>query len=134
MRREWCTKERRNSDLCRSRDMELHVDTHDFWLMHEQYCEDEKRADGRPASAERSPKSPRSTTRENRDRRERWTYGPREPRLPHHPEDGGWDRDNAGPGPASTFRAAEGETGPTRARSLREAGTLKLGSFYVWFG
>ena len=64
MRREWCTKERRNSDLCRSRDMELWVDTHEFWLMHENYCEDEKRADRPPCMRlVRSPNSPRSTTR-----------------------------------------------------------------------
>ena len=116
MRREWCTKERRNSDLCRSRDMELWVDTHEFWLMHENYCEDEKRADRPPCiRLERSPKSPRSTTRENRDRRERWTYGPREPRLPHHPEDEGWDRDNAGPGRRRHSGPLEGEREPTRA-------------------
>ena len=116
MKREWCTKERRNSDLCRSRDMELHVDTHDFWLMHENYCADEKRADRPPCiRLERSPKSPRSTTRENRDRRERWTYGPREPRLPHHPEDEGWDRDNISPGRRRHSGPREGETGPTRA-------------------
>ena len=117
MRREWCTKERRNSDLCRSRDMELHVDTHDFWLMHEHYCADEKRADRPPCiRLERSPKSPRSTTRENRDRRERWSYGPREPRLPHHPEDEGWDRDNAGP-------TGENIPGPARARRGRRGRT-----------
>ena len=116
MRREWCTKERRDSDLCRSKNMELWVDTHEFWLMHEQYCEDEKRADRPPCiRLERSPKSPRSTTRENRDRKERWTYGPREPRLPHHPEDEGWDRDNAGPGRRRHSGPHEGETGPTRA-------------------
>ena len=68
---------------------------------------------------ERSPKSPRSTTRENRDRRERWTYGPREPRLPHHPEDEGWDRDNASPGRRKHSGPREGETGPTRAHPLK---------------
>ena len=119
--------------LCRSRDMELWVDTHDFWLMHEHYCEDEKRADRPPCiRLERSPKSPRSTTRENRDRRERWTYGPREPRLPHHPEDEGWDRDNISPGRRKRPGPARAKRGRRGRIHACQTGALKFGSSMVW--
>lgn len=95
MKREWCTKERKSTELCRSRDVERLVETRAFWLMHENYCGDEERADRPPCiRLERSPKSPRSGHTRHRERLDRWSYGPVAPDLPHHPTDEGWDRDN----------------------------------------